>query len=61
MCPLKMCMHAFWEGHGDAMVPLTRYSTVAGIPLPDLISMKWTTQERMDAIVNAPGRGEEKS
>ncbi len=38
-------------GHGDTMVPLTRYSTVAGIPLPDLIDMGWTTQERLDAIV----------
>ncbi len=38
-------------GHGDTMVPLTRYSTVAGIPLPDLIEMGWTTQDRMDAIV----------
>ncbi|MEA2903622.1 MAG: malate dehydrogenase [Alphaproteobacteria bacterium] len=38
-------------GHGDSMVPLTRYSTVAGIPLPDLIKMKWTTQARLDAIV----------
>ncbi len=38
-------------GHGDTMVPLTRYSTVAGIPLPDLIKMGWTTQERLDAIV----------
>jgi malate dehydrogenase len=38
-------------GHGDTMVPLTRYSTVAGIPLPDLIKMGWTTQERIDAIV----------
>src|SRR5450631_1775633 len=38
-------------GHGDAMVPLTRYSTVAGIPLPDLVKMKWTTQARLDAIV----------
>ena len=33
------------------MVPLTRYSTVAGIPLPDLVKMGWTTQERLDAIV----------
>ena len=33
------------------MVPLVRYSTVAGIPLPDLIDMGWTTQEKMDAIV----------
>ncbi|HUS52848.1 MAG TPA: malate dehydrogenase [Thermohalobaculum sp.] len=38
-------------GHGDTMVPLTRYSTVAGIPLPDLIKMGWTTQENIDAIV----------
>jgi len=38
-------------GHGDTMVPLVRYSTVAGIPLPDLVSMGWTTQERMDSIV----------
>jgi malate dehydrogenase len=38
-------------GHGDTMVPLVRYSTVAGIPLPDLVSMGWTTQERLEAIV----------
>jgi len=38
-------------GHGDSMVPLIRYSTVAGIPLPDLVKMKWTTQARIDAIV----------
>ncbi|HSA79304.1 MAG TPA: malate dehydrogenase [Geminicoccaceae bacterium] len=38
-------------GHGDSMVPLVRYSTVAGIPLPDLVRMGWTTQERLDAIV----------
>ncbi|MGV6839898.1 MAG: malate dehydrogenase [Planktomarina sp.] len=38
-------------GHGDTMVPLTRYSTVGGIPLPDLVSMGWTTQERLDEIV----------
>ena len=38
-------------GHGDTMVPSVRYSTVAGIPLPDLIDMGWTTQEKMDAIV----------
>jgi malate dehydrogenase len=38
-------------GHGDTMVPLTRYSTVAGIPLPDLVKMKWITQERLDEIV----------
>jgi malate dehydrogenase len=38
-------------GHGDTMVPLTRYSTIAGIPLPDLVNMGWTTQEKLDAIV----------
>jgi malate dehydrogenase len=38
-------------GHGDTMVPLVRYSTVAGIPLPDLIKMGWTTQARLDEIV----------
>jgi malate dehydrogenase len=38
-------------GHGDTMVPLTRYSTVGGVPLPDLVAMGWTTQERLDAIV----------
>src|ERR1700742_655780 len=38
-------------GHGDSMVPLTRYSTVAGIPLPDLVKMGWTTKEKLDAIV----------
>lgn len=38
-------------GHGDTMVPSVRYSTVAGIPLPDLIKMGWTTQEKLDAIV----------
>ncbi len=38
-------------GHGDSMVPLIRYSTVAGIPVPDLIEMGWTTQEKIDSIV----------
>ena len=38
-------------GHGDTMVPLTRYSTVAGIPLPDLVEMGWTSRENLDAIV----------
>ena len=38
-------------GHGDTMVPLTRYSTVAGIPLPDLVKMGWTSQDKLDAIV----------
>ena len=38
-------------GHGDTMVPLVRYSTVAGIPLPDLVKMGWTTQDKLDKIV----------
>ncbi len=38
-------------GHGDSMVPLVRYSTVAGIPLPDLVKMGWLTQEKLDQIV----------
>ena len=38
-------------GHGDTMVPLARYSTVAGIPLPDLVMMGWTTQDKLDAII----------
>ena len=47
-------------GHGDTMVPLTRYSTVAGIPIPDLIKMGWSTQEKIDAICarTANGGGE---
>jgi malate dehydrogenase len=38
-------------GHGDTMVPLVRYSTVAGIPVPDLVKMGWLTQKRLDEIV----------
>ena len=38
-------------GHGDTMVPLVRYTTVAGIPLPDLVAMGWTTRKRIDEIV----------
>jgi len=38
-------------GHGDTMVPLARYSTVAGIPLPDLVAMGWTTQQKLDGII----------
>jgi malate dehydrogenase len=44
-------------GHGDTMVPLVRYSTVAGIPLPDLVKMGWTTQEKIDAIVDRTRNG----
>jgi len=38
-------------GHGDSMVPMVRYSSVGGIPLPDLIKMGWITKEKLDAIV----------
>src|ERR1700727_3385493 len=44
-------------GHGDTMVPLVRYSTVAGIPLPDLVKMGWTTQARIDQIVDRTRNG----
>jgi malate dehydrogenase len=38
-------------GHGDTMVPMPRFSTVAGIPLPELVKMGWITQERLDKII----------
>jgi malate dehydrogenase len=44
-------------GHGDDMVPSVRYSTVAGVPLPDLVKMGWTTNERLDAIVDRTRKG----
>ena len=44
-------------GHGDSMVPLVRYSAVAGIPLPDLVKMGWTTQARIDEIVERTRNG----
>lgn len=44
-------------GHGDDMVPMVRYSTVAGIPLPDLIKMGWTTKEKLEAIVERTRKG----
>ena len=44
-------------GHGDLMVPLARYSTVSGIPVPDLVKMGWTTQERIDAIIDRTRNG----
>lgn len=44
-------------GHGDTMVPLTRYSTVAGIPVPDLIDMGWSTQEKIDQICERTANG----
>jgi malate dehydrogenase len=44
-------------GHGDTMVPLVRYSTVAGIPLPDLVKMGWTSQARIEEIVDRTRNG----
>ena len=44
-------------GHGDDMVPLVRYSTVAGIPLPDLVKMGWSTQDKIAAIVERTRKG----
>jgi malate dehydrogenase len=44
-------------GHGDTMVPVTRYSTVAGIPLPDLVEMGWITQDKVDQIVERTRKG----
>jgi malate dehydrogenase len=44
-------------GHGDDMVPIARYSTVAGIPLPDLVRMGWTTQAKLDAIIERTRKG----
>ena len=44
-------------GHGDDMVPIARYSTVAGIPLPDLVKMGWLKQERLDAIIDRTRKG----
>lgn len=44
-------------GHGDTMVPVVEYSTVAGIPIPDLIKMGWSTQEKVDAIVTRTRNG----
>ena len=44
-------------GHGDTMVPVIEYSTVAGIPVPDLVKMGWSTQEKIDAIVQRTRSG----
>ena len=44
-------------GHGDDMVPLARYSTVAGIPLTDVVKMGWMSQERLDAIIDRTRKG----
>jgi malate dehydrogenase len=44
-------------GHGDTMVPIVEYSTVAGIPIPDLVRMGWSTQEKIDSIVQRTRSG----
>ena len=44
-------------GHGDTMLPLVRYSTVSGIPIPDLIKMGWSTKEKIDAIIQRTRAG----
>lgn len=44
-------------GHGDSMVPLVRYSTVAGIPVPDLIKMGWSTEKKIAEIVDRTANG----
>ncbi|MGF1463120.1 MAG: malate dehydrogenase [Maricaulaceae bacterium] len=44
-------------GHGDTMVPLLRYSTVAGIPVPDLLAKGWSTSDKMDAIIERTRKG----
>ena len=44
-------------GHGDTMVPLARYSTVAGIPLTDLVKMGWLTRERLNEIIDRTRKG----
>ncbi|MEZ5817307.1 MAG: malate dehydrogenase [Hyphomicrobiaceae bacterium] len=44
-------------GHGDDMVPLARYSSVGGVPLPDLVKMKWISQDKLDQIVDRTRKG----
>jgi malate dehydrogenase len=44
-------------GHGDTMVPVPQYSTVNGIPVPDLIKMGLSTKERIDEIVKRTRNG----
>ncbi len=44
-------------GHGDDMVPSLRYSTIAGIPLPDIVKMGWIKQKELDAIVERTRKG----
>jgi malate dehydrogenase len=44
-------------GHGDDMVPLVRYATVGGVPLPELVKSGWLTQEKLDALVDRTRKG----
>jgi len=44
-------------GHGDTMVPLIRYSTISGIPIPELIKLKWSTKKRIDKIIKRTQNG----
>jgi malate dehydrogenase len=44
-------------GHGDDMVPLVRYSSVGGVPLPDLVKMGWLSQDELDAMVERTRKG----
>jgi malate dehydrogenase len=44
-------------GHGDTMVPLIRYSTISGIPVPDMIKMGWSTESKFDSIVERTRNG----
>ena len=44
-------------GHGDTMVPLARYSTIGGVPVPDMVKMGWSTQDKIDAIVQRTRSG----
>lgn len=44
-------------GHGDSMVPLVSYSTVAGIPLPEVVRMGWLSQDQLDKIVDRTRNG----
>ena len=38
-------------GHGDTMVPIIRYATVGGVPVPELINLKWSTKKKIDEII----------
>jgi malate dehydrogenase len=38
-------------GHGDDMVPMVRYSTIGGIPLPDCVKLGMFSQEQLDAMI----------